>query len=108
VPLIDQAARALDALSRRDEFTGPDDLVFCTAVGEHLNDDRLRERFYDALDAGTWRQAHRRQPIVFHEYADVRVMPMSLRRGCSERFLSLRGRHDQSVSRNARSVSVGW
>jgi integrase len=67
VPLIDQAARALDALSRRDEFTGPDDLVFCTAVGEHLNDDRLRERFYDALDAGTWRQAHRRQPIVFHD-----------------------------------------
>ena len=24
--------------------------------------------------------------LRFHEYADVRVMPMSLRRGCSERF----------------------
>ena len=27
VPLIDQAARALDGLSRREHFTGPDELV---------------------------------------------------------------------------------
>ena len=49
----------------------------------------------------------RRRPRP-HEYADVRVMPMSLRRGCSERFLGSGGRHNQSASRNARSVSVGW
>jgi len=49
VPLIDQAARDLDALSRREQFTGPDDLVFCTELGGHINDDRLRERFYSAL-----------------------------------------------------------
>ena len=30
VPLIDQAAVALDGLSRREHFTAPDDLVFCT------------------------------------------------------------------------------
>ena len=30
VPLIDQAARALDGLSKREMFTGPDDLVFCS------------------------------------------------------------------------------
>jgi hypothetical protein len=29
VPLSDQAVVALDALRRRENFTGPDDLVFC-------------------------------------------------------------------------------
>jgi integrase/recombinase XerD len=42
-----------------------------------------------------------------HEYPDVRVMPMSLRLGCSGRFRRSEGRHNQSASRNARSVSVG-
>ena len=32
-PLIDQAAVALDLLSRRGNFTSPDDLVFCTELG---------------------------------------------------------------------------
>lgn len=36
VPLIDQAARALDRLSRREHFTGPDDLVFCSETGAFL------------------------------------------------------------------------
>ena len=53
-----------------------------------------------------WKQAdlHR---ITLHDYADVFVMPMWLRRGCSERFSLVRGRHNQSASRKARSVSVG-
>src|SRR5581483_11084363 len=33
VPLIDQAAKALDGLSRRDRFTGDGDLVFVDDVG---------------------------------------------------------------------------
>jgi hypothetical protein len=33
VPLIDQAAVALDGLSRREHFTGPADRVFCSDVG---------------------------------------------------------------------------
>ena len=33
VPLIDQAARVLDALSRREHFTADDDLVFGNVVG---------------------------------------------------------------------------
>jgi integrase len=68
VPLIDQAARALDALSRRDLFTGPDDLVFCTELGQHINDDRLRERFYAALaGAGLADKRTGNDPMVFHD-----------------------------------------
>lgn len=50
VPLIDQAARALDQLSRRDEWTTPDDRVF-VELGEVVSDDRLRRRFKAALRA---------------------------------------------------------
>lgn len=50
VPLIDQAAKALDDLSRRKRFTGDDDLVFVDEVGRNVDDRRLRRRFRDALD----------------------------------------------------------
>jgi integrase len=50
VPLIDQAAEALDALSRRERFTDPDDLVFVDEIGRHIDDWRLRNRFHDALE----------------------------------------------------------
>jgi integrase len=49
VPLIDRAARALDALSRRDLFVSTDDLVFASHLGEYLDEDALRRRFYAAL-----------------------------------------------------------
>ena len=53
VPLIDQAAGALDGLSRREHFTGPDDRVFVNTVGGHLDGDKLRRRYVTALeDAG--------------------------------------------------------
>lgn len=51
VPLIDQAAKALDGLSKRGGYTGPDDLVFVEdELGQHLDDWRLRRRFQAALD----------------------------------------------------------
>jgi integrase len=50
VPLIDQAAKAFDGLSRRDRFTDPGELVFVDDVGGHLDDWRLRNRFHDALE----------------------------------------------------------
>jgi integrase len=50
VPLIDQAARALDGLSRREFFTGDDDYVFVDVFGGPIDDRQLRERFYAALD----------------------------------------------------------
>jgi integrase len=68
VPLSDQAIGALDALSRRDHFTGPEDLVFCTVVGAHLNDDNVRDTFYDALDrAELGHLREKDDPIVFHD-----------------------------------------
>jgi integrase len=48
VPMIDQVARALDELSRREWFTRDQDLVFCNDVGEYMDDSALRRRFYDA------------------------------------------------------------
>jgi len=44
VPLSDQAAAALDGLSRRDEFTGPADHVFASDTGGVLRDDWGRAR----------------------------------------------------------------
>jgi tRNA-splicing ligase RtcB (3'-phosphate/5'-hydroxy nucleic acid ligase) len=44
VPLSDQALVALDAVSRREHFTGADDLVFGAEVGRHLSDDFAPQR----------------------------------------------------------------
>ena len=51
VPLPDQAATALDRLSRRGEFTGPDDYVFANRLGRRLDPSALRRRFERARDA---------------------------------------------------------
>jgi integrase len=68
VPLIDQAARALDGLSRREAFAEPGDLVFCEEFGTPVSDDRLRERFYAALErAGLASKRSGDDPMVFHD-----------------------------------------
>lgn len=68
VPLSDQAVLALDALSRREHFTGPADLVFCDEVGGHQDDNVVRDEFYDALDAaGLGHLRDQDEPIVFHD-----------------------------------------
>jgi len=50
VPLIDDVARVVDGLSRREHFVGPDHLIFPNTVGNPLDDSKLRRRFYRALD----------------------------------------------------------
>jgi integrase len=68
VPLVDQAAVALDELSRREHFTDPDDLVFCREDGRRLAVDVPRHTFYAALEAtGMGHLRKRDQPIVFHD-----------------------------------------
>ena len=68
LPLSDQAVVALDGLSRREHFTGPDDLVFGDQVGEHGNDDDVRDAFYAALEtAGLGRLREKTDPITFHD-----------------------------------------
>jgi integrase len=68
VPLSDQALVALDALSRREHFTGSDDLVFCSEVGGYATGDRIRDHFYEALDAaGLGYLREQDEPMVFHD-----------------------------------------
>jgi integrase len=68
VPLNDQAAAALDGLSRRDLFTGDDDRVFSNEVGGYLSDDKIRDEFYTALDAaGLGHKREGERPIRFHD-----------------------------------------
>jgi len=49
VPLAPDVARALDELSRRDWFTGEDDLVFVGELGGFLDGSALRRRYTAAL-----------------------------------------------------------
>jgi integrase len=51
VPLIDQAATALDGLSRREHLTGTDDYVFIGEAGGKLYDGVMRDGLYDAMTA---------------------------------------------------------
>lgn len=100
VPLAPEVATTLARLGQRPNWTSDDDLVFPGEAGDYLDGSALRRRYAAARGWAGLRS------LRFHEYADVRVMPMSLRRGCSEGFLSVRGRHNQRASRNVRSVSV--
>ncbi len=84
VPLVDQAARALDGLSRREEWTAVGDLVFPDAAGGHFDDDPLRDRFYTALSrAGIERDRGTGKLLVFHDLRHsfgtlaVQVFPLS-------------------------------
>jgi len=61
LPLPDQAAAALERLSRRGEFTGPDDYVFTNRFGRRLDPSALRRRFDRARDAAGL------EPLRFHE-----------------------------------------
>jgi integrase len=61
VPLPDQAAAALDRLSRREDFTTLEDRVFCNVLGRALDGSAVRKRFKRARDAAGLR------PLRFHE-----------------------------------------
>lgn len=67
VPLIDDAARALDGLSRRDLFTKADDRVF-TVDGGPLDDNEIRDQFYAAMKAAKIdRATFPAGPFRFHD-----------------------------------------
>jgi integrase len=61
VPLADQAAAALDRLSRREHFTAPGELVFCNVLGRPLDGSALRRRYRRAQLAAEVR------PLRFHD-----------------------------------------
>lgn len=60
VPLTREAFVALDELSRREWFTGPDDFVFCGPAGDPIDDSALRRRYRVARDAAGL------PPLPFH------------------------------------------
>jgi integrase len=51
VPLVDQAAAALDRLSRREHFTDDGDRVFVGEAGGPMDDSAMRRRWYAMLEA---------------------------------------------------------
>ena len=68
VPMIDQAMKPLDHLSRRKYFTAPSDLIFAGIAGGHLDGSALRKRFYVALErAGLGVMRTKSEPITFHD-----------------------------------------
>ena len=68
IPMSDQVAIVLDALSRRDNSTGPEDLVFTLGHNEPIHQDTVRKRFYVALKgAGFGHLRDKDDPIVFHD-----------------------------------------
>jgi integrase len=50
-PMSDDVVVALDKLSKRENYTAPDDLVFPAEGGGHLDDMAVRRAFYAALTA---------------------------------------------------------
>jgi len=77
VPMIDQVAATLDQLSRRNDWTGEEDLVFVSPVGEHIEDSALRRRFYAALEAAGLK--HVRFHDLRHSFGTlaVQVFPLT-------------------------------
>jgi integrase len=75
VPLVDELARRLDALSKREHWTDDDDYVFATSGGARIDDKDARVYFYDALAAAGHSQLRAdvdkhgdpQKPIVFHD-----------------------------------------
>ncbi len=58
VPMADQAAAALDRMSRRERYTGPNDFVFCNVYRRALDDSALRRRYRRAQAAAGVRPLH--------------------------------------------------
>jgi integrase len=76
VPLSDQPARILEALSRRELFTDDDDLVFVSPTGSYIDDSNLRSRFHRALrDLGL---PHARLHDLRHTFGTLAVQAFPL------------------------------
>ena len=75
VPLVDELARRLEDLSRREHWTDPDDYVFATDRGARAPDKELRACFYAALELAGFgdrrenidKHGESQKPIVFHD-----------------------------------------
>ena len=99
VPMAPQVRELLLRLAPAD--LDLDGRVFPGEKGGAMDGSALHRRYVKALQRAGVRR------LRFHDYADLFVMPTSMRRSCSERFRAGGGRHNQSASRKAMSVSGG-
>ena len=68
VPLVDQAAAALDRLSRREHFTADGDRVFVGEAGSPMDDSAMRRRWYAMLEAAGFPRGSEDHPYMrFHD-----------------------------------------
>jgi integrase len=68
VPLVDQAAAALNRLSRREHFTDDGDRVFIGEAGGPMNDSAMRRRWYAMLEAAGFPRDSEGNPYMrFHD-----------------------------------------
>jgi integrase len=65
VPLADHVAEALLTLREREHFTGPNDLVFCSPTGDHLDPWTTRSRYAAARDAAMTKDDNMHR-LTFH------------------------------------------
>ena len=104
-------ASTLDALERytreRDRLPKPLDPSFFVSLRRRRLDDCAAHATFRRLCDATGVGEGAPFPPRLHEYADLGVMPTRLRRSCSAGIRASAGRHNQSASRKARSVSVG-
>jgi integrase len=84
VPLTDAAMRTLDALSKRELFTGADDYVFPSPTGSIIDGNKVRDACYSALEArGPGPPAPGASSLTFHDLRHtfgtlaVRVFPVT-------------------------------
>lgn len=61
IPMSDQLVGALNRLSQRHDYVASDDLVFCDALGGHLDASALRRRYVTARDSAGLR------PLRWHD-----------------------------------------
>jgi integrase len=118
VPLTDDAARAVEVLSRRDLFTGPDDRVFPAPTGADIDGGKVRDAFYAALEAaGLGRLRTKPEPITWHDLRHtfgslaVRVAPVTdVKAWMGHADLSTTMRYAHSVPRHdaARRLSEAF
>jgi integrase len=116
VPLSDQAAAALDRLSKRDHFAEPDDLVFANTLGRTMDGSALRRRFKRARGAAGLR------PLRWHDLrhtfgsllvaggvdlVSVKDAMGHARITTTERYLHARPAHERAAAFTAAFGSVG-
>ena len=66
VPLADQPAQELARIGQRPMFTAPNDLVFCSRIGTHLDGSALRRHYKRARDI-VRSQAQDMPALRFHD-----------------------------------------